>query len=192
MAEENKAEDSNKNKDAERKIAEELNETAGGEQDASLDDASDIEKKLETKTQEAADYLETLQMLKADFENYKKRMMKEQANFAQMANEGLILKVLPVLDNFERALYLSEELKQHQNIFKGFEMIYGELLEVLEKEGVKEVSISGEFNPSIHEAVMQVDEKGFSENQVVDVLRKGYMYKDRLIRPAMVKVQRSG
>lgn len=192
MAEENKAEDSNKNKDAETKIAEELSQTAGGEQDDSQEGASDLEKKLETKTQEAADYLETLQMLKADFENYKKRMMKEQANFAQMANEGLIVKVLPVLDNFERALYLSEELKEHQNIFKGFEMIYGELLEVLEKEGVKEVSISGEFNPSIHEAVMQVDEKGFSENQVVDVLRKGYMYKDRLIRPAMVKVQRSG
>lgn len=186
------AEDSNKEKETEAAKAEAQNEAPGREQDNSQDGAIDLENKLESKTKEAADYLETLQRLKADFENYKKRMMKEQANFVQMANEGLILKVLPVLDNFERALYLSAELKEHQNIFKGFEMIYGELLEVLEKEGVTEITTNDEFDPSIHEAVMQVDEEGFSEHAIVDVLRKGYLYKDRLIRPAMVKVQRSG
>lgn len=191
MAEENMAEESD-NKEEAQVNAETEKISEKDEKDGVQNNTSDIEKKLKTKTKEAADYLETLQMLKADFENYKKRMMKEQAYFVQTANEGLIVKMLPVLDNFERALYLSEELKEHQNIFKGFEMIYGELLDVLEKEGVKEVAASGEFDPSIHEAVMQVNEEGFSDNEVVDVLRKGYMYKERLIRPAMVKVQQSG
>lgn len=171
----------NQEEQADKRIAE----------DQAQEKGVDVDQQLDKKTKEAADYLETLQRLKADFENYKKRMMKEQANFMQFASEDLILKLLPVLDNFERALYISEELKEHQNIFKGFEMIYGELLAVLEKEGLKEVEASGEFDPELYEAVMQVDEEGFSENHIVDVLRKGYIYKGKLIRPSMVKVQRS-
>lgn len=182
MAEENK-----------KDLNEDTGESRDGDQaQEQAEEASEIEKQLETKTKEAADYLDTLQRLKADFENYKKRMMKDQAHFVELANEGLVQKMLPVLDNFERALYMSEELKDHQNVFKGFEMIYGELLEVLEKEGLKEVTAAGEFDPALHEAVMQVEEEGIAANHIVDVLRKGYLYKDKLIRPSMVKVQRSG
>lgn len=181
-----------KNLDKEKKkriSAEDVHKS--GHHGEQLDKLKDIESELDKKKKEASEYFDTLLRLKAEFENYKKRMMKEQTSFIDYANEGLMLKLLTVIDNFERALCISEETKEHHNIFKGIEMIYGELLGVLEKEGLKEVAAGGEFDPSLHEAVMQIEEEGYKPNHIVDVLRKGYFFKDKLLRPAMVKVQKS-
>lgn len=147
-----------------------------------------LKSELEKSKNEKADLINSLQHLQAEFENFKKRMIKEQTHYLHIAIEEFINKLLPVIDNFERAIYLTEEIKEHQGIFKGLEMVYGELLSLLEREGISEVKTDGKFDPQLHEAVMQVEEEGYDENAIVDVLRKGYIFKGKLIRPAMVKV----
>lgn len=148
-----------------------------------------LKRELEAKKTEAADYLDTLQRLKAEFENYKKRILREQTQFLELASQDLIIKLLSVLDNFELAIYAAEETKDYEKMVKGIEMVYGEFRDVLRKEGLKVVEAEGkEFDPEVHEAVMQVHSDKHEDNMIVDVLRSGYTFKGRLVRPAMVKV----
>jgi len=127
--------------------------------------------------------------LKAEFENYKKRILKEQTQFLELASQNLIAKLLPVLDNFELALFAAEETTDYEKLLRGIEMVYGEFKDLLYKEGLMTVEAEGkEFNPEVHEAVMQVHSEKHEDNTVVDVLRQGYTFKGRLLRPALVKV----
>lgn len=152
-----------------------------------------LKEELNAKTVEAAEYLENLQRLKAEFENFKKRMLREQTQFVEMATQGLVERLLSVVDNFERALYTAEETREIEPLLRGVEMVYAELRALLENEGLREVEAQDElFDPEVHEAVMQVHAEGVPENQVIDVLRKGYRLKGRLLRPAMVKVAKDG
>lgn len=150
-------------------------------------------KKYREKLRETEEKLEELEnrylRLYADFENYRRRVKKDFADAQKYRAQELITDLLPVLDNFERALNFEakhEETKSHIN---GMKMIYNNLLDALKKEGVKEIEAVGkEFDPRVHQAVMQVNEEGYESNIVVEVLQKGYMLKDRIIRPSMVKV----
>jgi molecular chaperone GrpE len=127
------------------------------------------------------------QRVQADFENYRKRMIREQTENVERANEQLVAQLVPVLDNFELALGNLADVDEQTR--KGFELAYAELLGVLERAGLQRVETDGvEFDPNVHEAVMQ---QGEGEHAVVaETMRAGYLLKGRLLRAATVTVER--
>ena len=156
--------------------------------------ASELEADLAKLTQiesERDEYLDTLRRVQAEFENYRKRVIKEQTALVDRATSGLVEQLLPVLDSFELALKNLDAAGSDdiESVRKGVELVYAELLGVLEKAGLSRIEAEGKpFDPNVHEAVMQ--EEGDGEPVVTDVLRTGYTLKGRVLRPAMVKVTR--
>lgn len=127
--------------------------------------------------------------LQADFENSRRRARLDYEAAQKYRAQNLISDILPVLDNFERALNVETDHEQTKSLLQGMEMIYRSLLDALKKEGVEVIESEGkEFDPNFHQAVMQVAEEGYDSNIVVEEFQKGYVLKDRVIRPAMVKV----
>lgn len=125
----------------------------------------------------------------ADYDNFRRRTREEKERDAKYRAQSLVEEILPVLDNFERALNVETKNEESKSILQGMDMIYRQLLEALKKEGVSEIEAVGKpFDPNFHQAVMQVSEEGYEANVVVEELQKGYMLKDRVIRPTMVKV----
>ena len=155
------------------------------------EDIEALRDRLVEKETEAAEYLDTLQRLKADFENYKKRMLKEQTEFLAVASKDLLMELIPVIDNLERALDASKNAKDSGALSKGVEMVYAQLVEVLKKAGVSDIDPQGEeFDPVHHEAVTQVISDEHKDNTIVEVFQKGYLLRGRLLRPASVKVSK--
>jgi molecular chaperone GrpE len=131
-------------------------------------------------------YLRTL----ADFENFRKRSDREKADYFKYALTGTIRELLPVLDNFDRAL---EHAEAGDDFHQGVLMIYKQLADVLQKSGVRVVGeAGGHFDPNIHEAVVREEDASVPSHTVSQVLQKGYFLHDRLIRPALVKVAVGG
>ena len=125
----------------------------------------------------------------AEFDNYRKRSEKEKSQRYDFGVKDTIDKILPVLDNFERGLAAVTEEQKSDSFVQGMEMIYKQLLKVLEDIGVKPIEAVGkEFNPDFHNAVMHVDDPEVGENIVVEEFQKGYIYKDHVVRYSMVKV----
>lgn len=146
---------------------------------------------LETLRRERDELLDTSRRLQADFENFRKRMLREQTVMVERASEGLIEKLMPVLDSFELALGQIETGDVPEKVHKGIELVFGELLGALEGAGLERVGERGEvFDPHVHEAV--VHEEGDEEPRVSDVMRRGYRLKGKVLRPAMVKVSAAG
>jgi len=159
-------------------------EAAASELEADLARLSQVESQRD-------EYLDTLRRVQAEFENYRKRVIKEQTALVDRATEGLVEQLLPVLDSFELALknFDAAGSADTESVRKGVELVYADLLGVLEKAGLSRVEAEGKpFDPNVHEAVMQ--EEGDGEPVVTDVLRTGYTLKGRVLRPAMVKVSR--
>ncbi len=128
------------------------------------------------------------QRVQADFENYRKRMLREQTEAIAHASESMVEQLLPVLDSLELAL--GQLGDADEQVRKGLELVYGELLGVLEKAGLERIDAIGvPFDPTVHEAVLQEGEAE-GEPVVVDIVRTGYRLKGRVLRPAMVKVAR--
>ena len=141
---------------------------------------------LSRVTAERDEYLAHLQRTQAEFDNYRKRMLRDQTTHLERATAGLVEQLLPVLDSFELAL--GSAGTDVERLRKGVELVYGELLGSLEKAGLERIEAHGKpFNPEEHEAVMHVEDDG-GEPGVRDVVRSGYRFKGRVIRPAMVKV----
>ena len=140
---------------------------------------------------ERDEYLDALRRVQADFENYRKRMLREQTSMAERAGEQLVEQLLPVLDNFELALdSIPADDDEIGKVRKGVELVYADLLGVLEKAGLSRIEALGKpFDPNEHEAVAQ-EEGGDGEPIVSDVLRTGYRLKGRVVRPATVRVKR--
>lgn len=129
--------------------------------------------------------------LAAEMQNYKKRNETEKSNMLKYANEDLAKNLLPILDNFERAIKLDDnDLSDEVSKFlSGFKMIYGSFVNVLNNIEVKEIECDGlEFDPVYHQAVLTEKDETKPSGVILEVLQKGYMYKDKVIRPAMVKV----
>lgn len=146
----------------------------------------ELHKQLQAKTAECEELFGRLARLQADFDNFKKRTAKEKEDFYKFASEKLILGILPVLDNFERAL---GTMGENQEFKAGVEMIYKQLCEALKAEGLTLMDAVGkEFDPSEHQAIMQVESEDYAENIVAEEFQKGYKLKDKVIRYAMVKV----
>jgi molecular chaperone GrpE len=156
-------------------------ETAADLSDEALEEAALlVQNDLAALTRERDDYLENLRRVQAEFENYRKRVMAQQADQAERAAEGLVGDLLPVLDACDGAL---------QHGADGVEPIFGQLLDTLTKSGLERLDPDGEpFDPNFHEAVMHEEGDG-SDAVVVEVLRPGYTWKGRVLRPAMVKVK---
>jgi molecular chaperone GrpE len=142
---------------------------------------------LRTENQELKNrYLRTL----ADFDNLRKRTEREKADFFRYATAAVLKDLLPVLDNFDRALEHSEAT---DDFHKGVELIYKQLYDVLQKHGMRAIDESGvHFDPNIHEAVVREEDSSVPSHTVTAILQKGYFLHDRLLRPALVKVAVGG
>ncbi|MEH7391461.1 nucleotide exchange factor GrpE [Bacillus sp. JJ1503] len=127
--------------------------------------------------------------LQADFDNSRRRARLDLESSEKYRAQKLISDLLPAIDNFERALQMESDNEQVKSVLQGMEMVYRSLLEALKNEGAEQIEAVGkEFDPQVHQAVMQAELEGFESNTVVEEFQKGYILKDRVIRPAMVKV----
>jgi molecular chaperone GrpE len=127
--------------------------------------------------------------LQADYDNFRRRTREEQAASLKYKSQSLLEQLLPALDNFERALKTEAVNEQAKTLIQGMEMVYRQLSDALKQEGLTEIPAVGEkFDPNLHQAVMQVEDSEYESNTIIEELQKGYMLKDRVIRPAMVKV----
>lgn len=148
--------------------------------------------KLKEDAAKAQEYWDKLLRLQADFENNRKRLEKEKQDFFRYASEGIMLELLNILDDLERAVELAQEKHQDLSAFlKGVEMIMAHLYEMLKEHGIKPIEAQGKaFDPNFHEALMQVENKELTEHTIVEELQKGYLLNDRVIRTAKVKVSK--
>lgn len=151
------------------------------------------EEALAAKAQEAERLQERLLRLQAEFDNYKKRMAREKAEFLKFATESLLLEFLPVLDNLERAVASARvESANREAVADGIEMIVRLFRSTLDKAGVKPMEAAGQpFDPGLHQAIAQVETADGPENLVVEEVQKGYFLEGRVLRAAMVKVSRA-
>lgn len=149
------------------------------------------DKKLEELQNEVNTLKDKNMRIAAEMVNTLRRKDEETNRLLKYSNESLITELLPVIDNFERALNVDATSNDIESYQKGMTMIYNSLKNILEKFEVKEIeAIDKEFDPSFHQAVIQEEKEGTKENIVIEVLQKGYTYKDKVIRPAMVKVSK--
>lgn len=148
--------------------------------------ADEPETAIEGK-QQADEMLQRLQRLQADFDNYRKRTVREKEDFAAFAEAALVKGLLPILDNFDRAL---SSLPESEAAWAdGIKLVQRQLMTVLEQQGMTLIDSLGQpFDPNLHEAVMRDDQADAEDGTILAELQKGYMYKGRLLRPSMVKV----
>ena len=147
--------------------------------------------KLEESLKKIKELEEEVLKAKADNINYRKRKDEEVSKMLEFANEDIVKDILPSIDNFERAINLDDDNLDDElsKFLAGFKMIYCHLVEVLEKYDVKAIDDKGKvFDPKLHQAVLTEKVEGMESGMVAEVMQKGYMLKDKVIRPAMVKV----
>lgn len=142
-----------------------------------------IEEKKKIMDEDATELKKKLQYLQADFANYKKRMKREIEETRKRSNENLIVDLLDVIDNFERALSSIND--------EGLKLIYNQLKNILEREGVKPIEVGLKFDPFKHEAIETVKDESKEDWEVIEELQKGYMLHDKVIRHSRVKVVRN-
>lgn len=158
------------------------------EDEQAQEEVASLEKQLEEAEARAADYLDSLQRERATFQNYKKRVERERTEQARTIAQNLLLKLLPTLDDFHRAMEAVPE-GERDEWFQGIQLIQRKLAQFLANEGVTEIEAEGaEFDPNFHEAIGVDTESDAESGTVTTVLQRGYMHKDRVLRPAMVRV----
>ena len=174
---------SQENENLEESQTEEVEEQTQGEESVEVDP-------LEAALAEAADYKDKYLRAHADFENSKKRLEKDKMNAVSYANESFAKDILAVMDSFENALASMEESEESSEVFakmkEGVNLTHEQLKKVLEKNHIKAVECEGEFDPEVHQAIMQVESDLHKSGDIVQVMQKGYTIKDRVLRPAMV------
>ncbi|MDU5080581.1 nucleotide exchange factor GrpE [Tissierella sp. P1] len=149
--------------------------------------SKDLEEALESKDKELEELNNKLLRLQADFINFRKRAEKEKESTISYALESFVCNLLPIIDNFQRAM--ESENDKENNFYKGIEMIYQQLMKVLNENGVEQIKSLGEsFDPNFHHAVFMEESNDYEEGKITEVLQNGYILKDRVIRPSMVKV----
>jgi molecular chaperone GrpE len=149
-------------------------------------DEEGLEQRLEALLAERDEYLNDLKRVAAEFENYRKRAAREQADFAFRANERLVKALLPVLDDLGRALDAAEE-HEEAKLEEGVRLVHRQLSELLRREGLAEIETDGKFDPHVHEALLTQPSEA-PEGSVIDVVQKGYRLGERVLRPARVVV----
>lgn len=163
----------------------EASETQAAENESGEEAESEVEKLQKELEAEQNKYLR----LMADFDNYKRRVVKDRQEAEKFRSQSLLVDLLPVLDNFERALAAAPANEESASLVKGVEMVQKSLLEAVKREGMEEIKAVGEpFDPNFHQAVMQEKDDNAEPGSVLMELQKGYTLKGRVLRPAMVKV----
>lgn len=148
-----------------------------------------LEERLVQTERKAEDYLNQLMYMKADFENYKKREKKKRDEEVRQEVERFVARLLEVLDNLERALESARATRKKKPLVEGIEMVHSQFLQLLNEKGVEEIdALECEFDPNQHECVAVEEAQNGGDNEVVEVLQKGYKFKGRVIRSAKVKV----
>ena len=160
--------------------------------EAEVDEAfsdENLEEKQDKKDIAIADLTDRLKRSMAEFDNFRKRSEKEKATMFDMGARSIAEKILPIVDNFERAMVAAPKEGDGKAFADGITMIYNQLKKTLEDLGVKPIDCVGQaFDPNFHNAVMHVEDESLGENVVAEELLKGYMYKDSVLRHSMVKV----
>lgn len=150
--------------------------------------SKDEQQKLEQCQIALAEWQGKYTRLSADFENFKKRIIKERSIWDETARADLLIKLLAIVDNFDRAMQHQQEFPEELKTWAdGIKMIHQSFKEYLQSSGVKEVPYES-FNPEFHEALMQVDSEDHKAGNIVSVMEKGYLLNDRVLRPAKVSV----
>ena len=169
--------------------AEETTEEHADQAAASGKDSSKDSKKKDPKDAKIEELTDRLKRSLAEFDNFRKRTEKEKAAMFDMGAKTILEKLLPTIDNFERALNTVPETDEAKAYAEGMDMIYRQLLKNLEDAGAKPMNCAGQpFDPNLHNAVMHVDDESLGENVVAEEFQKGYFYKDTVLRHSMVKV----
>ncbi|MHA1384567.1 MAG: nucleotide exchange factor GrpE [Candidatus Helarchaeota archaeon] len=152
----------------------------------------DLKKQIEDYKKSAEENFERLQRAQADFENYKKILEKQKQDFVKYAEKNILLNILSIIDDFEITLNAIKNENNDKKIIEGFEIIHKKLIEFLEKEGVKSIKTVGEkFDPFLHEALLSEKTDEFPENTILQEIKKGYYLKDKVLRPALVKIAKN-
>ncbi len=173
--------------EVETKVTEELEEEKDGTETEELsEEPQEEEVEAETETEAGNEWKDRYTRQLAEFDNFRKRSEKEKSQMFDMGAKTIAEKILPTIDNFERGLKDAPD----GAFSEGMEMVYKQLLKNLEDAGVKAIECVGkQFDPNIHNAVLHEEDDSGEENIVIEELQKGYMYKDSLLRPSMVKVK---
>lgn len=165
---------------------EEANDEASKNADTAENEV-DLQAELEKLTAEVKEKSDKALRLQADFENFRRRTSKEKDELAAVVTQGVMKDMLPLLDNFERAM--AAETTDMETFQKGVEMIFTQFQEVLKKNGLEHIETEGKkFDPNFHQAVMRVQNDKLEDDDIAQELQKGYMVKGRVIRPSMVQV----
>ena len=162
------------------------------EQDLMAADIAELEREIETLRKSVEETQSSYLRVLADFDNFRKRQREETARLTSSAREALILKLLPIIDNFDRTLAAAEAEHSYESLVEGVTLTLKQVREMLEREGLEPIEAVGQqFDPELHEALMRVETDEYPENTVVDEIEKGYTLNGRLLRPARVRVAAS-
>ena len=151
--------------------------------------AGDEQVEERSSEDEIAELNDKLLRLSAEFDNFRKRNNREKEELRKYATENLIVSMLEICDNFERALESVKAVDNNKSILEGVEMVYKQFIAILENEGVKKIECKGEeFDPHLHEAMMHIETSEYPDNTIIDVHKPGYTLHSKVIRPVMVTV----
>jgi molecular chaperone GrpE len=163
-----------------------------GKEKALVEEIAKLLRLLDEEKRRSEDFLTRLKYLQADFENYRKRVDREVQEIEDFSTSGLVQKLLPILDELELAIDAGEQNPENKSLLEGIKMIYKNLNAALEAEGLERIQAIGKpFNPALHEAVEKVQGTNTAEDIVIEEIRKGFIFKNRVLRPSMVKVESS-
>ena len=154
-----------------------------------LFDDDETEAALSKKDEQIAEMVDQQKRLMAEFDNFRKRTEKEKSSMYEIGAKSILEKILPIVDNFERGLASISEEEKQSGFANGMDLVYKQLLKMLEDVGVKSIEAVGQpFDPNFHNAVMHVEDENLGENVVAQEFQKGYMYRDSVLRHSMVQV----
>ena len=157
------------------------------EEEANAEPEVIIEPEVNEDAKKAAEYLDKYQRTLAEFDNFRKRTSREKASMYDDGVRDTVEKLLPTIDNLERAIASSKDVEDP--LYKGIEMVLKQLKETFKAMGVEEIpDVGAKFDPNVHSAVSHIEDENYGENEVTMVMLKGYKYKDKVIRPSMVQV----
>lgn len=186
-AEETAADEAEAPETAEASESDAAEADAAAEAEAPDEDAAALKAQVESLTAALEEKDNRVKRLQADFENFRRRTSKEREELANVVTQDLLKSMLPILDNFDRAM--AAEQKDNESFQKGVEMIYTQLHETLKNDGLEPIETEGQkFDPNFHQAVMRVENPDLEDDTIAQELQKGYIVKGRVIRPSMVQV----
>lgn len=173
-------------KTVENEVVEENTTTETVETEPEISKEEELTKKLDEAEAKAKDYLDKWQRLMAEFDNFRKRSAKEKADSYDFAVSNVIVELLPIIDNFERALNIDSTDKK---LYTGVKMIHKQIMDMLDNLNVSPIETEGAtFDPKLHSAIEHVEDEKLGENMIAEEVQKGYVYKEKVIRHSMVKV----